>query len=142
MPSETWRTMDPAPNGRGYLQVCLRAADGKTRWVELHRLVWEVFHGPVADGLVVRHADDPDPLNCRLDNLACGTQADNCQDKKRHGTAQELENHPRAILTEEQVRQARRRVRRVIANLAVNWGVKTVTLESAVMGRTWKALKE
>jgi len=143
-PSKTWRTMKAAQNSAGYRQVRLCGPDRK-RWVELHRLVWEVFNGPIPAGHVVRHAENPDPTDCRLANLACGTQADNCKDKGRHGTAQIRDSHPRAILTSEQVGTARRMARQfggsvTIKELSRRWGVKKATLWSAVYGATWKSL--
>lgn len=123
-PAKDWRVLNPAPNKNGYPQVHLVGPAGK-RWVEVHRLVWEVFMGPVPPGMVVRHANDPDPMNNELGNLAVGTQGENCRDKERHGTAQKGEKHPRAKLTEAQVAEAKmkRSAGATIRSLAKEHGV-------------------
>lgn len=50
--------------------------------VYIHRLAWEVAHGPVPDGLcVLHHCDVPSCVN--TDHLFLGTHADNGADKAR-----------------------------------------------------------
>jgi hypothetical protein len=75
--------------GKGsYLKVQL---DGKTWFV--HQLVAFAFIGPRPDGQVVRHLDD-DHMRNRADNLAYGTQAQNCADTIRNGhSAQKNRTH-------------------------------------------------
>lgn len=138
LPSREWRVLAPAPNARGYPQVCLKAPDKKPRWVEVHRLVWEVFVGPLEPGQVVRHDKDPDPMNNRLDNLAVGTQADNCKDKEKHGTAQKGERHPRTRLTDAQARA----IKETLLRMSAEYGVKPSTLAQIAMGKTWKHLAQ
>ena len=41
-----------------------------------HRIVWEMVHGPIPDGMQVDHRDG-NPFNNRLDNLRLATQAQN-----------------------------------------------------------------
>jgi len=59
-------------------------ADGKSQRV--HRVVWEMFNGPIPDGQCVLHKCDT-RLCCNPDHLFIGTYADNnhdMMDKGRH----------------------------------------------------------
>ena len=50
----------------------------------VHRFVYELYHGELAEGLVVRHTCD-NKLCYNLDHLVAGTHADNVQDKMSKG---------------------------------------------------------
>lgn len=60
-------------------------------------------HGPIEDGLVVRHS-----CNCRRccnpTHLLKGTQKDNMRDRKRAGNYLTGEDHPLTHLTNQQIR--------------------------------------
>ena len=58
--------------------------DGTRRSVKVHRLVWEEHHGPIPEGLVVRHKCDNPPC-CNIEHLEIGTQQDNIRDKVERG---------------------------------------------------------
>lgn len=51
----------------------------------VHVLVAAAFLGPRPEGQEVRHLNG-DETDCRLDNLAYGTSAQNKEDQKSHGT--------------------------------------------------------
>jgi hypothetical protein len=87
MPAADWRDLAPVPDGHGYPQVRLSNADGP-RWHFVSRLVLAAFERAPVAGEVARHVLVNDPSDCRLTNLAWGTQAENCRDKERHGTDQ------------------------------------------------------
>jgi hypothetical protein len=56
------------------------------RMVMVHRVAWELVHGPIPDGMRVLHSCDNPP--CVLDeHLFLGTQADNVQDMLSKGRA-------------------------------------------------------
>lgn len=76
---------------------------GNTR--RLGRLVLEIFVGPCPVGMECCHFPDPNPANCRLDNLRWGTSADNTQDQREHGTLIGGQRHGMSKLTDEQVEQ-------------------------------------
>jgi hypothetical protein len=66
----------------------------------IHTLVAEHFICPRPEAMVVRHLDG-NPNNNHAENLAWGTQRDNAQDKKRHGTVvQKLTDAERLIIHE------------------------------------------
>lgn len=68
----------------GYLKVGLSANGVRKSCPKLHVLVATAFLGPRPPGLEIRHLDG-DSRNCRVDNLAYGTKAENDLDRKRHG---------------------------------------------------------
>ena len=81
---------------------------GRRKCPRVGALVLLAFVGPRPEGQECRHLDD-NPLNNHLDNLAYGTHAENEQDKARNGNALIGERHWAAQLTDEKVREIRRR---------------------------------
>lgn len=76
-----WRLMRLRPSGPGYRGIRIPGIG----WRNVHREVALAFI-PNPTGLpVVRHLDG-DPLNNIVSNLAWGTQKDNADDSRRHGT--------------------------------------------------------
>jgi len=69
----------------GYIRTSKR---GVQRWQTMigsksylcHRLVWELFHGPIEDGLTIDHFDR-NPLNNRIENLRCVPNEINVRNK-------------------------------------------------------------
>lgn len=68
----------------GYMRVRLNVPE-KPKWHSVHKLVMEAFVGPRPEGLVIAHGDG-DTSNNALSNLRYATNAENQQDRKRHGT--------------------------------------------------------
>lgn len=118
-----WKRMKPSVDKEGYLQCGFRRGDGKKWPYKVHRLVLQLFVGPCPKGLEACHDNG---INCdnRLENLRWDTHKSNVADRERHGTIlrgdkhpnrirpEKLargECHPRAKLTEEKVREIRRR---------------------------------
>lgn len=88
--------------GHGYLAFTYRAPDNRQRTKNVHRAVFEAFHGPVLAGLHVRHLNGDETDN-RLSDLAAGTPTENVADSYRNGARHNGERHPRARLTDAQV---------------------------------------
>ena len=63
---------DLTHNGYGRVKV-----DGKAKRV--HRVMWELRHGPIPDGMVVMHKCD-NPKCCNPEHLELGTQRENVAD--------------------------------------------------------------
>lgn len=82
----TSRLLKQSPNQRGYLRVGLRAGDGKTKIIFVHRLVLLAFVGPAPEGTECRHRDGR-PSNNSLGNLQWNTHLVNMGDTVRHGTS-------------------------------------------------------
>lgn len=125
-------TLDPQT---GYPRVQL----GRGVRQAVHSLVAGAFIGPRPDGQQVRHLDG-DRANPRLVNLAYGTQAENEEDKNRHGTRARGEAVHNALLTDELVREIRRLsgegvIRREIAE---RLGVSFSGVSNVLKGTTWR----
>lgn len=70
-------------NGYGMFNAG-RWPDGRQDTRYAHRVVWELHHGPIPTGAVVRHSCDNPPC-CNPDHLLIGTQADNVEDARKQG---------------------------------------------------------
>jgi hypothetical protein len=70
-----------------------------------HRVAYELTHGSIPAGLVVRHKCDV-PRCCNPDHLEIGTQPDNLQDARDRGRLDESLPRPGAWLVPEPVRRA------------------------------------
>lgn len=77
--------------------------DGKSKRV--HRLSWEIFRGPIPEGMVICHRCDTPPC-ANPDHLFLGTRSDNNYDCVRKGRANNRtgEQKPNAVLSNESVR--------------------------------------
>ncbi|MBQ7023530.1 MAG: HNH endonuclease [Akkermansia sp.] len=60
----------------GYQKVTLRNDEEEAATFLVHRLVWEVFNGPIPEGMTVNHKDE-NKLNNSLSNLELMTMAEN-----------------------------------------------------------------
>ncbi len=106
-----------------------------------HRAVWELFNGPVPEGLIVRHKCD-NPRCCNPDHLELGTQKDNVQDCRDRGRMTVGEKHPGSVLTEEQVRELKRRLQdgQTKLSLSKEFGVSRAHILNIARGRKWRHL--
>lgn len=98
----TWKPMRLTTTHRGYLAVCLRH-NKKVYNRKVHALVMEAFVGPRPPGLCILHGDD-DRKNNSLDNLVYGTHQKNMADMVARGRSLKGMKHPRAKMTDQQVR--------------------------------------
>ncbi len=107
-----------------------------------HRISYEIFHGLIPDGYVVRHScDNPPCVNPR--HLLVGTTKQNNGDSVRRDRHQRGMRHTRAKLTDQQVREIRGRWCCGAANqpqLAAKFGVAQTTISQIVRGKSWKHL--
>lgn len=107
-------------NQAGYGQLRLGRRGGT---VSAHRLAWQLFRGPIPDGLIVcHHCDNPSCVN--PDHLFVGTHKDNAQDMIAKGRrAKSHRPHTRhRKLTDDQVRSIRADDRKVF-DIAMDYGV-------------------
>ena len=72
------RILKTPPSGSGYRTFRARTFDGMKTF-NVHAVVMLVFVGPRPEGKEVRHLNS-DRTDCRLDNLAYGTPAENSAD--------------------------------------------------------------
>lgn len=126
------------------------------RMLLAHRIAYCESKGISIDeikGMVIRHSCD-NPLCVNPDHLLIGTHADNMNDMKVRGRAAKGDAvarkgvlHGSAVLTEEQVREARRRyVKRSshsnAKTLAKEFGVSAGHMTKVLSGKLWSHLKD
>jgi hypothetical protein len=133
-----WTLLDAADNGRGYRSVNI---DGKTR--KVHQLVLEAFVGPRPPGMECRHLNDVKSDN-RLENLAWGSHKKNGEDMARLGRSARGERHPKARLTEDDIRAIRRRRANGerVCVLARDFGINSAGICRIVSRFTWRHVAE
>ena len=108
-----------------------------------HRLVYEIAHGKIPEGLVVRHTcDNPSCVNPM--HLVAGTHQDNMDDRngrKRHAHGQ---GHGGAKLTDEDVRDIKRRLaaKQTGRSIAKLYGVHETLVSLIKRGRYWSHINE
>jgi hypothetical protein len=119
----------------GYQAICV---SGKTK-VYVHRVVCELFNGPVLPGQQCRHLDG-NPKNNDAKNLKWGTASENSQDKIAHGTNGEGEQNPMSKLSKSKVEQ----IRNMVANgnsqisMCSIFNVSAMTISRIVRKESWK----
>lgn len=128
--------------GAGYGRISSGA-----RLIVAHRVAWELFRGPIPEGLRVLHACDTPPC-VNPEHLFVGTQADNIRDMRAKGRlippppptpAQVLrgEDVATARLTEACVRAIRASAA-THAELARRYGVTQQAIAAVRSRRTWR----
>jgi hypothetical protein len=118
------------------LRVCLSNRHGLKVHV-VHRLVAHAFLGPKPDGMEIDHLDG-NPMNNAADNLEYVTHAENMRRAKH---VRKGEGHDRAKVTDEIVREIRRREAAGTAKsarLAVEFGINLKAIYNIRKGRSWK----
>jgi hypothetical protein len=108
-----------------------------------HRVAYELFVGPIPDGLVVRHKTDI-PIDVNPQNLEIGTQSDNNWDRVARGRSRPAQGvrHGRHKLTDDEVREIRR-LKALGAPgpaLADQFGISTSNLYSITNYQSWRHL--
>lgn len=105
-----------------------------------HRLAYELSHGPIPNGLLVRHTcDNPRCINPQ--HLQVGTVRDNAADMMSRGRGVKRAGslNTRAILDEEQVRGIFADAR-PYAEIAEDCGVSICAVSNIKCGRSWRHL--
>lgn len=107
-----------------------------------HRVSYELFVGPIPDGLEVLHkCDNPSCVN--PGHLEVGTNLLNMQQKAERGRSAKGEDHGSAKLTEEQVLEIRQRFAEGGVSktaLAEEYGVSRTTIRRLVRREIWAHL--
>lgn len=112
----------------------------KKRHVLASHIAYELFYGPVPNGLHVLHKCDNPPC-VAPSHLFVGTNADNIADKLAKGRQSRGESHGFARLTEAKVREIRKRYATggvFQHQLASEYGVSRGTVQYIVEGKTWR----
>lgn len=122
----------------GYPVVNL-CRDGKQTTLKVHALVCLAFHGPRPEGHEAAHGNGVRTDN-RKGNLRWALQADNIEDRDRHGTTARGERINKAKLSDAAIADIRRRRaggERVVA-IAADYGVTIGAIYHVLNGRTWR----
>lgn len=131
-PEECWEsTWYKTPFGYGRIGI-------KGRIYPVHRIVFELFNGPIEDGLVCCHKCD-NPGCCNPNHLFKGTQKDNVHDmiSKKRDVRVKGESHWKAKLTDSQIEEIRKRYSEggvYQYELAKEFGVSQTHIGKIVMG--------
>lgn len=137
---DKWVQVKPCIDKNKRMRVML--CPGRVR-KQIHRLVLEAFVGPCPPGKECRHFPDPNPQNCRLENLIWGTRKENEADKAIHGTRLRGEDMPLAILKDGDViaiRAAYTGKYGELTRFGEKYGVSISAINLIVKGKVWKHL--
>lgn len=125
-----------------YAAVTLSDSNLNRKKWRIHHLVLEAFICRRPPELECRHLDGNNHNNA-LTNLAWGTRTENAHDQIVHGTWTHGENHSRARLTEDIIREAHqlRAAGATIKSIAERYGVHRETIGKALRGSNWAHLQ-
>jgi predicted DNA-binding protein (UPF0251 family) len=120
--------------------------DGKSR--AAHRVSYEVFNGPIQDGLFICHrCDNPPCIN--PSHLYAGTHKQNMKDmvsRHRHNSmkpnARKGDNNPKAKLSSAVLPDIRAKLASGISStkIASEYGVSRRTIKDIRAGLTWRSV--
>ena len=135
-PDECW-VWRFKPRTDGYVTTNVR---GRRDYV--HRVAYVLAHGPVPDGLVVRHSCDVRNC-CNPRHLSVGTHADNSADMVLRSRSSRGDRSPSAKLTAADVLKIRSRLStgEKHREIAKDFGVSDGTIDHISSGRNWGHLK-
>ena len=124
----------------GYLFVALYKERGKPTCISIHRLVLLAFVGPCPEGMEACHFPDNNRTNNHIGNLRWDTKINNASDREIHGTHFRGENSSKAKLTEEKVRQIRKKLgtSQSMSSIGAEYGVNVATIRDIRDRTTWK----
>jgi len=111
--------------------------------VRAHRVSFELFNGPIPDGLCVLHrCDNPGCVNPT--HLFLGDHQDNMADRDAKERTLRGRKHPRAKLTESDVRTIHQRLADGYTQneIAESLGVTQAQISHISRGHQWSHLKE
>jgi HNH endonuclease len=144
--TDTWHRLTINYQGGIWPRVALtRPRAHKSRWVSLPVIVCRAFNGPRPLGCRPLHFPDPDPRNCRAENLRWAPRGTRQLGRDpRPGGRPELVGKPgrNAQLSDQEVMELRREYAagRTQEELAAALGVARHVVRLAVLGRTYKHL--
>jgi len=139
-----WDTVAPEPNTGCWLWMGFVQAQGygtisyQGRDVRAHRLAYELFVGPIPEGLCVLHKCDV-RICVNPDHLWLGTRQQNMADMVRKGRQVRGEKIHGAKLTWDKVREIRRRGATETATaLGREFGVSMSQASRIILGQKWR----
>ena len=134
--SECWNWKKSC-HQRGYGQFC---SDYKI--YRSHRFAYEDAHGPIPQGLLVRHSCH-NPRCCNPEHLSVGTSADNTSDKISAGRQPRGSSIRSSKLTEAEVLEIRSlRGKMYQRDIALKFNITQANVSSIMRRQTWAHLQE
>jgi hypothetical protein len=129
----------------GYGRIYIGTSREDNRNTTVHELACIRAHGPCPPGMQVAHnvgcpRDCFNPRHLRWD-----TVKGNLADRVADGTLRRGVSHPRAKLTERQVKQIRRRYAKggiTMTQLAEQYGLEKSSVRNLIRRKTWKHLED
>jgi len=126
----------------GHLLVTLTRNVDRTTYKQtkyyVHHLVLIAFTGPRPEGLIGCH-DDGVPTNNKSTNLRWDTNSSNQMDRVTHGTSNRGAANGQVVLTEESVRDIKRRLKagETQSSIAAIHGVSRSAILQIKRGKNW-----
>lgn len=143
-----WQNVDRGDETGCWLWIGYRDAEGYghlSAWptvIAAHRFSFELAHGPIPDGMAVRHrCDNPPCVNPA--HLEQGTAIDNNRDKALRGRDATGERHGMARYSEDAAREVKARLARGESQTAIAQalGMNRATVHKIAVGKHWKEVK-
>lgn len=131
MKFQTIRPTAKYPRNNPYFWVGLRDRNNKTNIKFVHEFILWAFNGPRQEGQICRHLDG-NCQNNKICNLEWGTNEQNWDDKKRHGTCKTKLNPAKAA----EIRKLRSEGLSVI-KIASRFGVTRNTIYGVLNNKYW-----
>lgn len=126
-------------NGYGAFQIREKGNRNNRKHCRVHRLIYEMYKGPIGDKHVLHRCDNPQCVN--PSHLFLGTHQDNMQDMAAKGRAWCGSKHRDAKLKPEQVIEIRKLYAEgghTTRSLGAKYGVNSKHIYNIVTGRKWK----
>lgn len=140
-PCWEWQGHKNSISGYGLFEITV---DGQRHAIAAHRASYELFNGPITEGLFVLHKCDNRPC-INPDHLFVGTQTENmidCVNKKRHSFG---ERNGLTKLSDKKVMHIKillKDKKLTFKEIAAKFGVDATTVFKIKKGKTWKHLKD
>ena len=130
--------LKPQACGKYFVVTLHRIGIKRTEY--LHTLVLEAFVGPRPQGYDACHHPDPNPANCRLDNLRWDTRQANRHDTSVHGTQPKGESHWAARLRDADIREMFRLKRSGLSQSAIarQFGISISQASLIFLRKEWR----
>jgi len=127
-------------NSGGYGRICFNR-----KMILVHRLVYELYIGPIPEGMLVCHKNDI-PEDVTPSNLFLGTHLDNCRDMIEKGRQVRLPGvrHPNHKLSDAKVRAIKilyENGEYTQKELGEMFNVNRATVGYVIIGKNWKHIK-
>jgi hypothetical protein len=129
-----WLWVGSVKAASGYGEFRMKMADGKWRTRSAHVVAYELFVGPIPDGMDVCHSCDVRRCVNYEKHLSLGTRSQNMHDARTKG------RHPAQKLTQAQVDAIRARYAEGGTShrkLAAEYGVSGGTISHIMTRRNW-----